>query len=220
MIRMRASSLGEIMGDPKSGDGLSAGAKNYLASMAKEFAYAFTKVISSKEMDKGTRCEPAAIDLYNDVFFTSYQKNVVRKNNDWITGECDIVVPGVKVIDIKNAWSLSSFPVTEDDVIGIAKKAGYDWQGRAYMMLEDVDLFELAYCLVSTPEDLVRYEQPELHFVDHIDPALRITRTFIERDTKLEEKIKHKVALAREFLKDYAAQISLDHKHVQHQKAA
>ncbi|MDB5777558.1 MAG: hypothetical protein JWP38_3691 [Herbaspirillum sp.] len=219
-MRFRASSLHEIMGDPKTGDGLSAAAKTFLNMMAKEYVYGFTEIITSKYMDKGTQCEAAAIDLYNTVFFTDYVKNSVRKNNDWITGECDILVPGKKVIDIKNAWSLPTFPATTDEVKAIAKKSGYDWQGRAYMMLDDVDLFEIAYCIVTTPEELIRYEQPEYHFVDHIDPTLRVTNAFFERDKQLEEKIKHKVALAREYLKNYAAQISLDHKHDQLLKEA
>ena len=220
MIRIRASSLHEIMGNPKSGDGLSIAAKTYLSGMAKEFAYGYTEVISSKYMDKGIQCEDPAIDLYNMVFFTNYTKNKIRKDNQWITGECDILVPARKVIDIKNAWSLATFPATNEEVAAIAKKSGYDWQGHSYMWLEDVDLFELAYCLVSTPEDLIKYEQQELHFVDHIDPTLRVTRTFIERDKEVEAKIKHKVELAREFLLNYAAQISLDHKHDEFKEAA
>lgn len=220
MIRIRASSLHEIMGNPKTGDGLSAAAKTYLAGIAKEFSYGFTEVISSKYMDKGIQCEQAAIDLYNMVFFTGHKKNDVRKNNDWLTGECDILVPKKKVIDVKNAWSLATFPATAEEVSAIAKKSGYDWQGHSYMWLEDVDLFELAYCLVSTPEELIRYEQPELHQVDHIDPTMRVTRIFIERDREVEAKIKHKVELAREFLVGYAAQISIDHKHDEFKEAA
>jgi hypothetical protein len=211
MIHIRCSALSEIMGDPKTGDGLSAAAKTYLRFMAKEFKYGFNQVISSKYMDKGTQCEDAAIELYNSMYFTGHVKNTVRLTNDWITGECDILVPGKKVIDIKNAWSLATFPATADEVAEIAKKAGYDWQGRGYMMLHDVDEFEVAYCLVSTPDDLAKYEQPDLHFVDHIDPALRVTRHNYKRDLKLEEKIKHKVELARDFLADQVATITLEH---------
>jgi len=137
----------------------------------------------------------------------------VRKDNDWVTGECDILVPGEKVIDVKTAWSLSTFPATKDELSSIVKKSGYEWQGRAYMWLENVELFELAYCLVSTPEELIKYEQKELHIVDHIDPLLRVTRIFIERDKELEEKIKHKVGLAKDFVLNYSETIKLDHKY-------
>ena len=211
MIHIRASSLSEIMGDGKKEE-LTEGAKTYLRGLAKEFAYGFCEVITSKYMDKGIQCEDDSIALYNNVFFTNHIKNTVRKNNDWITGECDILVPSKKVIDIKSAWSLATFPCTTDEVAAIAKKSGYDWQGRAYMMLEDVGEFECAYCMVSTPEELVRYEQIELHEVDHINPALRVTRCFIERDLTMESKIKIKVEAAREYLANVTAQISLDHK--------
>lgn len=211
MIRIRASSLHNIMDDGK-GSELTVGAKTFLIGMAKEYAYGFCEIITSKYMDKGTQCEDAAIELYNNVFFTNHEKNKTRKSNDWISGECDILVPKKKVIDIKNAWSLATFPCTTDEVSAIAKKSGYDWQGRAYMMLEDVDAFEVAYCMVSTPDDLIRYEQVELHKVDHIAPHLRVTRCHIERDAALEAKIKIKVEAANEYLKDIAAQISIDHK--------
>ena len=211
MIHIRCSTLSEIMTDPKSGDGLSAGAKTFLRFMAKEYKYGFNQIITSKFMDKGTQCEADAIELYNSVFFTNYTKNTERLTNDWITGECDIIVPTKKVIDIKCAWSLATFPATSDEVAEISKKSGYDWQGRGYMMLHDVDEFEVAYCLVSTPEELIKYEQQDLHFVDHIDPALRVTRFSWKRDKTLEEKIKHKVDLAREFLLDQVAAITLEH---------
>lgn len=211
MIHIRASALHEIMTDPKSGDGLSAGAKTALNKIAKEFVYGYREVITSKYMEKGTRCEDAAIELYNSVMFENHAKNTVRKTNDWITGECDILVPAKKVIDIKNAWSLATFPATTSEVEAIAKKSGYDWQGRAYMALEDVDAFEVVYCLVSTPEDLIRYEQEDLHQVDHIASELRVTRAFFERSKDLESKIWHKVDLARDYLKGYAEQIRVEH---------
>ncbi len=218
---IRCSSLSSIMGNAKTGDGLSVAAKTFLNDMAKEFSYDFVEVIPGKEFEKGIACEEPLIDLYNDVFFTNYVKNTERKNNDWLTGEADIVVPSTKIIDMKNAFSLATFPATQEDVLAISNKAGYDWQGRGYMMLWDIDLFEIAYGLVSTPDDLMKpWYQTDLHQVDHIDPARRITRIFIERDKELEEKIKHKVVMAREYLANRVAQISLDHKHDEIRKAA
>lgn len=210
MIKIRASSLSQIMTDPKSGDGLSVGAMTVLNEMAKEYTYGFHQIISSKYMDKGTQCEDDSIELYNSVFFTSHIKNKERKENDWITGECDIFTPE-KIIDIKTAWSLATFPATQKEVADIAKKSGYDWQGRAYMWLWNVPVFEVAYCMVSTPDDLVRYEQADLHYVDYINPALRVSRITIERDTAMEEKIKHKVGLAREYILQQVEQIKLEH---------
>lgn len=210
MIRFRASAIAEIMADGK-GEELSVGAKTYLRAIAKEMIYGYEEQISSKYLEKGTICEQAAIDLYNRVFFTRHQKNEERRNNEWFTGEPDIIVPDTEIIDIKNAWSLATFPATVECVAAIAKKSGYDYQGRVYMNLFDVPRFTVAYCMVSTPEDLRKWEQPELHMVDHIDPALRVTCYTIERDMAVEKKMITKVEAAREYLKAAIARILADH---------
>lgn len=211
-FHFRASGISEIMGDGKGADGLSVAAKTYLKGLAKEYVYSYHKMVQSKYFDKGIQCEDSAIELYNEVFFTNYTKNTERRTNDFITGEPDIIVPGKLIIDIKNAWSLDTFPATSEDAAEIAKKSGYDFQGRAYMWLFDIDEFEVAYCLVSTPSELCRYEQQDLHDVDHINPSLRITRTQIKRDRAIEEKMKQKVIAAREYLANQVAIINLEHR--------
>lgn len=210
MIRFRASAIAEIMADGK-GEELSVGAKTYLKAIAKEMIYGYQEQVTSKYMDKGLQCEQASIDLYNSVFFTRHKKNDERRTNDWFTGEPDIIVPGQKIIDIKTAWSLCTFPATVEDVQAISKKSGYDYQGRVYMQLFDEPTFEVAYCMVSTPADLYKWEQPELHEVDHIDPALRVTRYTIERDEKIEQKMTVKVEAAREYLQTALDRIRNDH---------
>lgn len=192
---------------------LSATAKTFLNGMASEFVFGYSKTIGSKYFDKGIQCEDAAIQLYNNVFFTRHAKNTVRLPNEWATGECDILVPGKKIIDIKNAWSLDTFPATSDDVAEEMKAAGYDYQGRVYMALWDVDEFEVAYCMVSTPEKLRKWEQIEIHEVDHINPALRITRAAIHRCPIIEKKMEAKAAVAREYLKNRVAQINIEHRY-------
>ena len=98
--KFRASSIGEIMTDPKGKDEvLSVGAKTYLEKLAKQFVYGYDEVISGKYMDKGIQVEDQTIELINRVFFTNYKKNTERRINEWVTGECDILVPGVKIID-------------------------------------------------------------------------------------------------------------------------
>jgi len=207
MIKIRASALGDLMTDPKEKtEILSKGAKTFLDKMAKEFVYGFNEVISGKYMEKGVIVEDQSIYLYNSVFFTDYKKNTERKTNDWLTGECDIFT-GSKIIDIKSSWSLSTFPATSED--GIDK--GYEWQIRAYMMLWDVEEAEVAYCMVSTPDELIKFEQEELHFVDHIPEHLRVTVISYKRDKELEDKIKIKVGAAREYLENKVKQINQQH---------
>ena len=206
MLKFRASSLSQIMTDPKGKGELSVGAKTFIAKQAKEFVYGFDEKISSKYMDKGIQVEDQSIELLNSVLFTSYQKNIERKDNDWITGECDIFT-GDSIIDIKSSWSLTTFPALAEQ----GEDKDYEWQLRAYMWLWNVDKASIAYCLVSTPEDLIKYEDQSLHQVDHIAPELRVTRVFYERDKTLEDKIKVKVEAAREYYQQIINQIAKEH---------
>lgn len=211
MFKIRASSLAEIMTDPKSDkDTLSVGAKTFLKTIAKEHSYDYVELISGKYLDKGNIVEDESIALYNDVFFTGHKKNAERKENEWIGGTCDIFT-GSKIIDIKSSWSLPTFPALRDDALKSAKAAGYDWQVRAYMMLWDVDCSEIAYCMVNTPDELIKYEDESLHYVDHIDPSMRVTRVEIERSKLLEQKIIFKVEEARKYLAQQVELIRWEH---------
>ena len=82
------------------------------------------------------------------------------------------------------------------------------------MWLWDVDQFEVAYCLVNTPDELIGYEQPDLHYVDHINPELRVTRVQYTRDKALEDKIKQRVEAANEYLTAMVRQIANEHEYV------
>ena len=207
MHKFRASSLAEIMTDPKSKDELlSVGGKTCVETIAKQLIYGYTETVSSKYTDKGIQVEDASIELYNSVMFTNHLKNTERKTNDWITGEADIV-DGPKIIDIKSSWSLSTFPVTAAQ--GINKT--YEWQLRAYMWLWNVDFAAVAYCLVDTPEDLIKWEAPELHYVRHIAPELRLTLVQYTRDKALEEKIKARCEAANTYLDLAMNQIAKEH---------
>jgi hypothetical protein len=208
MLKIRCSSLSKIMSEPKSkSEALSVGAKTYIEELAKEFVYGFEKVITSKEMEKGQLVEAHSIQLINEVFFTNYTKNDERRENEWITGECDIYVPGRKIIDVKSPWSLATFPAT----MFAGQDKDYEWQLRGYCMLWDVPLGEINYAMVNTPDELIRFEDPGMHYVDHIDPSLRITRVPYERDRSLEDKIKEKVETARKYFNEIVEMIAVEH---------
>jgi len=206
-MKFRASSLGKIMTDPKFKDEiLSVGAKTELQYIAKELVYGYTRTFSSKYTDKGLAVENESIALYNSVHFTNYVKNNERKTNEWITGECDIFT-GDRIIDIKSSWSIDTFPVMSED----AHDKNYEWQMRAYMMLWNVQLAEVAYCLVDTPDDLIGYEPVDYHYVSQIPEVLRVTSVVYTRDDALEAKIKRKVEEANRYLDELVKQIAKEH---------
>ena len=207
MLKIRASSLAEIMTDPKGKDEtLSVGAKTAITKQAKEFVYGYDERFSSKYTEKGLLVEDRSIELFNSVFFTEHKKNTERKTNEWVTGEADVVTSN-SIVDIKSSWSLATFPALSSD----GENKGYEWQLRAYMMLWDLDHAQIAYCLVSTPDHLVGFEDKALHHVDHIAPELRVTLVGYERDKALEDKIKFKVDEARKYYDKIVKQISDEH---------
>jgi len=206
MIRCHA--LGKIMTEPKDKkEILSVGAKTYLNQLAKESVYEYCPIIKSKYLDKGIICEDEAIRLYNEVHFTDLVKNTERRNNGLISGECDLYIPKKRGIDIKCSWSLDTFPVMTED----CHDKDYEWQCRGYMMLFDVPVWDVAYCLVSTPDELIWEGEEDLHYVDHIDPQMRITCIRYERDLKLEDKIKEKAAAAITYIAETKKKILLLH---------
>jgi len=205
-IIFRASALSAIMTDGKGNDELSVGAKTYVTKLAKEFIYGYDERVTTKYMDKGLRVEDESIDLYNAVHLSSHAKNTERKTNAWITGEADIVGDD-RIIDIKSSWCLTTFPVLADQ----GRDTGYEWQLRAYMMLWDKPRADIAYCLVSTPDDLIGYESKQLHKVDHINRELRVTIVPYKRDAALEDKIKIKVEAARVYYDQVIQEISKQH---------
>lgn len=207
-ILIRCSSLSEIMGTPKKkGETLTQTAKTYIRGLVKCETFHYKINVESKYLTKGTNCEDDSIELYNEVFFTDYEKNSTRLFNNYIQGECDINAPS-KIIDIKTSWSKATFPAIEQEAKEAVKKAGYEWQLRGYMMLYDKPFSEIAYCLVDTPDELLEYENNyTLHHVDDIEPQLRVTKICFERCQEKEELIKTKVIEARKYATWYEQQI-------------
>ena len=194
---IRCSSLSKIMSEPKTkAEGLlSKGAKTYLTGLAKEVVYGYREEISSKAMEKGTRCEQESIDLYNQVFFSSLTKNAERRSNDCITGEPDLIGKDFGV-DIKTAWSLCTFPALPDDM------PDYEWQARGYMCLFDLPRWDIAYCMIDTPDDLIGYEQYGIHKVSEIDPHLRVTVVSYRRVDDKEARMLEKARAAQLYINE------------------
>lgn len=195
-MKWRASQIGKLMTTSRSKtDVLSQTAKSYIEQLAKEDFFGYTSPLVNRYLDKGTNQELESINLLNSVRFENYEKNTQRIENDFITGECDILTND-KIIDIKTSWSLDTFPELPEDI----DSKEYEFQGRAYMMLYNRFEFELVFCMVSTwDEFLTQYDDKAIHKVDHIDPAKRITSITFERDLELERQMIERCQLATEY---------------------
>ena len=199
-MKIRSSALGKIMTNPRSKkETLSATCKTYIKELVKEDLFGYRTTIDSKYLTKGIDMEDTSIDLYNEVHGTLYLKNTERLSNEFITGECDINAED-KIIDIKSSWSLETFPASPEDV----NNKDYEWQLRGYMMLYNKPKAELAYCMVSTPDYLLKeWDNLDIHKVDKHDPFLRVTTISFERDRDKERDIIDRVIECGKFYIEY-----------------
>ena len=204
-MKWHPSSLGKLMTTPKSKtENLSQGAKTYIRQVAKQDFFGYRVELDNKYINKGKDQEQDSIDLLNTVRFTNYHKNDVRIEDEYLTGECDILVDD-RVIDVKTSWNLETWPATP----GEAHDNDYEWQGRAYLMLYEREIFELVFCMVTTKDELLnQWEQIDLHRVDHIAPEKRITSVIYERDLEKEELIREKLIFANEYYSQYINQLN------------
>lgn len=203
-LLVRCSELKNLMTKPRSkSEEISATTKTWLKEKVKEQFYGYRKQLDTPAINKGIDMEDVSIQLVNDVTFNSYEKNTERKTNDWLTGEADIV--GVSSIeDIKTSWSLETFPAFQEDADDAVKKAGYDWQLRGYMLLWDKPEAKIRYCMISTPDYLLKdWDNESIHKVDEIDPEARISTVTIQRDKDLEAEIKERYEIANKYYQQY-----------------
>lgn len=187
---------------------LSAGAKTFCKNLAKQYVYDYRPRIENKYMEKGLALEEAAIKFLSNRRFRKYVKNTERRKSEYLSGECDIWVPGDRTIDIKVSWSLETFPAFTED----AHDSTYEWQGRSYAKLWNVPRHEVVFVLLDTPSDILpRWEQIDLHQVEHINAALRTTSIIYERCPILEAKLDLKCKIAHAYTLDCIERIKFEH---------
>ncbi len=111
--------------------------------------------IKSKYLDKGIFQEETSISLLTEVHGVLYVKNEERIENEYFTGECDIIkdFQDKRIVrDTKTCWDAETFLNSKPSTDNIV-------QGIVYMELYEADEFHLDFCLVDTPENLVQREK-------------------------------------------------------------
>jgi hypothetical protein len=209
-LLFRCSSIGRLMTEPKTQkEGLlSVGARTYIRELVSQDIYGVDFEVSAKVLEKGTRCEVDSIALLNRVRGLQLVKNTERRSNEFITGECDLFdQQAPRGHDLKTAWSIKTFPICEED----CKETIYEWQCRGYMWLWNCPEWEVNYCLVNTPEDLIGYEPQSMHMVDHIPEHHRVTTWTLRRDPEKEALMAAKVKAARDYYAEVIATFDRQH---------
>jgi hypothetical protein len=205
-MKWHPSALGKLMTAPKTkSEQLSETAKSEIRKIAKEQFFGFSSSITTKPMLKGKDWEEESIALVNQVRGTFYVKNKERFENEFLTGEPDIILDNM-IIDIKTPWSLETFPATSEE--GMNKD--YMWQLMGYCWLLNKSDAELIYCMIDTDDTLLNdWDNRSIHKVSHIDPKNRITvlryEFFGEHHI---DQMKEKLTAANEYYSQYINQLN------------
>lgn len=161
-FRIRCSALGDIMTEPrlksdKDAGNLSETAKSYLDKWFIETVYGRRRHVTSKEMEKGVECEEEAISLVQSKFPSDgiLIKNKTRFTEAYLTGEPDLIHKS-GVTDTKVSWDVETYFKSGVSDYSLFTKSGkltaYGYQGVGYLILTGKRRFNLAYCLVNTPD--------------------------------------------------------------------
>ena len=202
----------------KASDRLPETAKTYLQEWLKEQIYGRRKDISNKYITKGIQSEDEAIDLlmqYKDLVLNS--KNTERRENEHMTGECDLLYPEM-IFDTKCSYDCFSFPLFKTE---LRTNHDYYYQGQVYMDLYGVKKHTVAYVLCNTPADIVeqqiRRESYGLdteqknkvfdrvaayHSYDRIDLSKRIKCFEFDYDDSVIQRIVSRVELCRKYIEE------------------
>ncbi|HDR1796606.1 TPA: translocation protein TolB precursor [Pasteurella multocida] len=207
-LKVRCSMLHRLIGEPKTKADKEAGkitetAKSAVREIVKFDLFGYESFEGNKYTQKGNDLEDQAIKLSGLKRGLPLKKNTERRENDLITGECDVYIPSRRlIIDTKCSWDIGSHPFFLDEAEDKAKKAGYDIQMQGYMWLWDCEEAQIDFVLLPTPLDLIKsYENAEkfVDLVEQIPQQKRITTVVIKRDEKIIERIKERIPKAQEY---------------------
>ena len=204
-MKWHPSSIGNLMTTAKAkSEILSETAKTYIKKKAKEHYFGFSSSITTKPMIKGKDWEEESIALVNQVRGSFYIKNKERFENEFLTGEPDIILENT-IIDVKTSWSLETWPATPGE--GVNKD--YMWQLFAYCWLLDKQEAELIYCMIDTDDLLLGdWDNRSIHKVSHIDPTKRITVLKYAMLDEYIDQMKEKLSASTEYYNEYTNQLN------------
>lgn len=194
----RASEVGALMAYPEK-DSLPKGAMTFLELKESQLLLQWRDKVDTQAMEKGTQIEDASIALFNEVTGNFYCKNTERVTTDLLTGECDILDTENSIVwDIKSSYSKKTHKMRID----VKTNKDYFWQLVTYAQLYNLENAGLARCLVSTPEHLINEFKDDVswHFVDDINPKLRVAMDSMQVTTELKEQLLNRAKLAQDKL--------------------
>lgn len=181
---------------------LSAGCITKLHIIHTQLTTGRRKHLKNKFLEKGLMTEEDCITNYSLYTGNFHRKNTEQRENDYIIGTMDFDWEDI-AIDTKSSWDIWTF----NDARYKKIKSLYHWQLDGYMWLWDKNSGKLVYCLLNTPEHLIRAEERKLMYelfgnegemlraddfmqVAYEEECKEIRKNHIFDDLPLERKIK------------------------------
>jgi len=215
-FKIRCSAIGQIMTNSRKKGELSKTTQSYLDLWIKEKIYDRRKQIQSKYLDKGNICEDESIKFISQYLgMKGLVKNEMFFTDEYMTGTPDLIIKGEDlkyadsdlIIDVKNSWDFSTFPLFYDNV----PNKDYYYQAQGYMNLTGAKHYKLIYTLMNTPESLVEkeykfsdavdYDEFAKHYnYDNVANKYRIKVFDIKRDDEVIEQINQRVIECRGYI--------------------
>lgn len=213
---IRCSSIHKIIGEPKTKAAKEAGelsqtAKSHVIETAKRELFGYTAFDGSRETEKGNALEQYAIEASGLMRALHFEKNTERRENGYISGECDIYhAKNRLIIDTKCSWDIKTHPFFRCEAEAKVKDAGYDWQMQGYMWLFDCDKADIDFWLFPCPDDLIGYGNPEMLIdaVERIPLHKRKTTVTVNRDNAKIERIKERVSACQNYYNELIKELS------------
>lgn len=153
-FKIRCSSIGKIMTEPKKGMALSVGAMSYCDAWIKTQIFNDRRnLYQSPFIAKGNIMEDNSIDFIAErLGYGFLLKNEQYFEDKTKTGTPDIIPVGNDdIVDVKNSWDWQTFPLMADKLPEI----NYYWQGQGYLDLAKRGHFKVVYVLMDTPQHLI-----------------------------------------------------------------
>lgn len=207
----RCSRLHEIMTNSRGSKDIGDTAQAYLDEIFIFETEGRTKPeIYNKYCNKGIIKEETSIQLLSILKDKPYSKNSTYISNSFICGTPDIIDADM-IIDTKTCWDRFTFQKKKRE-LG-KDKPDYYAQMQGYMELTNTNTAIIAYCLVDTPEEILKeelkyindiFEQKNIiknHTFDDIELHKKAIQVEIYRDRFFIDQLYERIDLCRKILK-------------------
>ena len=202
----------------KPSDKLPETCKSYIKEWIKGKVYNKRKDIDNKYLQKGIQCEDEAINILMDYKNLPWNcKNEERRENDYMTGECDLLYPDM-IYDTKCSFDCFTFPLFKTK---LRTNHDYYYQGQVYMDLYKVKKYTVAYVLVNTPAGIIEKQIAResyglgtgdankvfdrvvaYHSYDKVDMSKRVKCFEFDYDDSVIQRIVARVELCRRYINE------------------